>query len=82
MLSQTGFLLPRQSEPRTRPDWVSSLLSNSSLVSQCQTTIYKAIFFVLDNSVSPQTLRNQIGNGLDWNRGFGVTVYFYHQKPL
>ena len=71
VLSRTGFQPSGQSEPRTRPDRVSSLLSNSSLVSQCQTTIYKAISFVLDNSVSPQTLRNQIGNGLDWNQGFG-----------
>lgn len=35
----------------------------------CQTSIYKAIFFVPDKSVSPQTLRNSIGNGLDWDLG-------------
>ena len=59
-------------EPRTRPRQVFSLLSNSSLLSQRQTTIYKAIFFVLDSS--PKTLRNQIGNWLDWKQGFGVTI--------
>lgn len=38
------------------PSQVFSLLSNSRLISQCQTTIYKAIFFVLDNSRSRKLL--------------------------
>lgn len=35
---------------------------------------YKAISFVLDNSVSPKTFRNKTGNWLDWKRGFLVVV--------
>lgn len=43
-------------------------------LAQCQTAIYEAISFVLDNSVSPKTFRNKIGNWLDWKRGFLVVV--------
>lgn len=67
-----------RSEPRTCARQVFSLLFNSSLLSQCQTTIYKAIFFVPNSS--PKTLRNQIGNWLDWKQGLGSL--FPHQKPL
>lgn len=53
-------------------DWPQAclpLLSGSSLLAQCQTAIYKAIFFVLDNSMNPKTLGNKIGNWLDWEKG-------------
>lgn len=52
-----------------RPQACLPLLSGSSLLAQCRTAIYKAIFFVLDNNMNPKTFGNIIGNWLDWKRG-------------
>lgn len=62
---QNDSILPKPMYPAF-PEWIPATcplgaqdqpqaclprLSNSSLFAQCQTAIYKAIFFVLDNSV-------------------------------
>lgn len=41
---------------------------------QCQTTVYEAVFFVLDSNVSLKTLRKKIGNWLDWKWGVKVPI--------
>lgn len=70
----------RTDRAQDQPQACLPLLSGSSLLAQCPTAIYKAIFFVLVNSMNPKTFGNKIGNWLDGKKE--ICLLFSHQRAF